>query len=42
MNLDPIVQVENGYEDEGELMLTTVRMGRANIYAYLMASHEEI
>lgn len=36
--LDPIVEVKNGYEDEGELMLTTVRMGRANIYAYLMAS----
>ncbi len=36
--LDPIVHVENGYDDEGELMLTTVRMGRANIYAYLMAS----
>ncbi|WP_064093815.1 SepM family pheromone-processing serine protease [Rossellomorea aquimaris] len=36
--LDPIVTVENGYEDKGELMLTTVRMGRANIYAYLLAS----
>lgn len=36
--LDPIVHVENGYQDDGELMLTTVRMGRANIYAYLMAS----
>ncbi|BCB03242.1 SepM family pheromone-processing serine protease [Bacillus sp. KH172YL63] len=36
--LDPIVHVENGFEDDGELMLTTVRMGRANIYAYLMAS----
>lgn len=36
--LDPIVHVENGDEDDGELMLTTVRMGRANIYAYLMAS----
>ncbi len=36
--LDPIVKVENGYEDKGKLMLTTVRMGRANIYAYLIAS----
>ncbi|MCA1062260.1 SepM family pheromone-processing serine protease [Rossellomorea sp. AcN35-11] len=36
--LDPIVKVKDGYEDEGELMLTTVRMGRANIYAYLIAT----
>jgi Lon-like protease len=36
--LDPIVDVEEGYEDSGELMLTTVRMGKANIYAYLIAS----
>jgi Lon-like protease len=37
-DLDPIIEVENGYEDEGRLMLTTVRMGKANIYAYLIAS----
>jgi Lon-like protease len=35
--LDPIVKVKNGDEDEGEFMLTTVRMGKANIYAYLIA-----
>ncbi|RIW36455.1 PDZ domain-containing protein [Bacillus salacetis] len=37
-DLDPIIEVEDGYEDEGKLMLTTVRMGKANIYAYLLAS----
>ncbi|MGR3763748.1 SepM family pheromone-processing serine protease [Rossellomorea sp. NS-SX7] len=36
--LDPIVKVKDGYDDEGEFMLTTVRMGKANIYAYLIAS----
>jgi Lon-like protease len=36
--LDPIVKVEDGFDDEGEFMLTTVRMGKANIYAYLIAS----
>ncbi|MEC1376049.1 SepM family pheromone-processing serine protease [Heyndrickxia sp. FSL K6-6286] len=35
--LDTVVQVENGYHDKGKLMLTTVRMGRANIYNYLLA-----
>lgn len=35
--LDSIVKVENGYEGKGSFMLTTVRMGRANIYSYLMA-----
>ncbi|MCA1053400.1 PDZ domain-containing protein [Rossellomorea aquimaris] len=36
--LDPIIEVKGGFEDQGEFMLTTVRMGRANIYAYLLAS----
>jgi Lon-like protease len=36
--LDPIVEVKDGYDDKGEFMLTTVRMGKANIYAYLIAS----
>lgn len=43
--LEPIVQVENGYEAEGSFMLTTIRMGRANIYSYLQAKlfdYEEI
>ncbi|WP_210363710.1 SepM family pheromone-processing serine protease [Bacillus sp. REN3] len=35
--LEPIIKVEGGYEEEGNFMLTTVRMGRANIYAYLIA-----
>ncbi|WP_240189809.1 SepM family pheromone-processing serine protease [Bacillus sp. P14.5] len=37
-DLDSIIEVENGFEDEGRLMLTTVRMGKANIYTYLIAS----
>lgn len=39
--LAEIVTVENGYEEEGSFMLTTVRMGRANIYSYLMAKFGE-
>lgn len=35
--LEPIIQVENGYEEEGSFMLTTVRMGKANIYSYAIA-----
>ncbi|MDQ1146822.1 PDZ domain-containing protein [Bacillus sp. SORGH_AS 510] len=35
--LGPIISVEDGYKDEGNFMLTTVRMGRANIYSYLEA-----
>lgn len=35
--LAPIIHVENGYEEEGSFMLTTVRMGRANIYSYALA-----
>ena len=37
-DLDPMIEVEGGFEDEGKLMLTTVRMGKANIYTYLIAS----
>ncbi|WP_456271641.1 SepM family pheromone-processing serine protease [Bacillus sp. AK031] len=37
-DLDPIIEVENGFKDEGTFMLTTVRMGKANIYTYLIAS----
>ena len=43
--LGPIITVEDGYKDEGNFMLTTVRMGRANIYSYLEAKlrkYEEI
>lgn len=35
--LGPIITVEGGDKDEGNFMLTTVRMGRANIYSYLEA-----
>jgi Lon-like protease len=35
--LAPIIEVENGYEEEGKFMLTTVRMGKANIYSYVIA-----
>lgn len=43
--LEPIITVEDGYKEEGNFMLTTVRMGRANIYSYLEAKirkYEEI
>lgn len=36
--LEPIIDVEGGHEEEGSFMLTTVRMGRANIYAYAIAT----
>jgi len=35
--LEPLVHVEHGDKDQGKLMLTTVRMGRANIAAYVLA-----
>ncbi|MHC0037283.1 SepM family pheromone-processing serine protease [Pseudoneobacillus sp. C159] len=35
--LHPIIKVENGYPENGSFMLTTVRMGKANIYSYLLA-----
>jgi Lon-like protease len=35
--LEPIIEVEDGYDEEGSFMLTTVRMGKANIYSYLWA-----
>lgn len=43
--LAPIITVENGYKEKGNFMLTTIRMGRANIYSYLEAKirkYEEI
>lgn len=43
--LAPIISVENGYKEKGNFMLTTIRMGRANIYSYLEAKirkYEEI
>jgi Lon-like protease len=35
--LEPIVEVEGGNEEDGSFMLTTIRMGKANIYAYGIA-----
>ncbi|MFT4416106.1 SepM family pheromone-processing serine protease [Fredinandcohnia humi] len=35
--LDPIINVENGYEEKGEFMLTTIRMGQANIFSFAWA-----
>ncbi|WP_070120212.1 SepM family pheromone-processing serine protease [Bacillus marinisedimentorum] len=35
--LDPIIEVTDGYEEEGAFMLTTVRMGQANILQYVWA-----
>ncbi len=43
--LAPIITVDDGYQEKGNFMLTTVRMGRANIYSYLeakMRKYEEI
>ncbi|MEH7093199.1 SepM family pheromone-processing serine protease [Neobacillus vireti] len=43
--LEPIITVDDGYKEEGSFMLTTVRMGRANIYSYLeakMRKYEEL
>lgn len=34
-DLGPYVKVENGDQDSGEFMLTTVSMSRANIYSYI-------
>jgi len=36
-DLKPLVHVEHGDRDAGTFMLTTVRMGRANVVAYLLA-----
>ncbi|MBA2874100.1 SepM family pheromone-processing serine protease [Thermaerobacillus caldiproteolyticus] len=35
--LEPLVHVKNGDHDKGSFMLTTVRMGRANLFSYLLA-----
>lgn len=40
--LSPIIEVENGYKEEnGDFMLTTVRIGPANIVQYAFASVSE-
>lgn len=35
--LEPIIEVEGGSDESGSFMLTTVVMGQANIYTYLLA-----
>lgn len=43
--LKPIITVKSGKKDKGNFMLTTVRMGQANIYSYAeakMSKFEEI
>lgn len=39
--LSPIIEVEGGYDESGSLMLTTIRMGRANIYSYVIAKYSD-
>ncbi|MCM3667638.1 PDZ domain-containing protein [Mesobacillus maritimus] len=39
--LEPIIEVDGGYDEEGSFMLTTIRMGRANVYAYILAKLDE-
>lgn len=44
-DLKPIISVKGGNKDKGNFMLTTVRMGQANIYSYAeakMSKYEEI
>jgi Lon-like protease len=35
--LDPLVHVKGGDQDDGDFMLTTIRMGRANVISYALA-----
>lgn len=35
--LEPIIEVTDGHDAEGSFMLTTVRMGRANLFSYIGA-----
>ncbi|MFS8652328.1 MAG: SepM family pheromone-processing serine protease [Caldibacillus sp.] len=36
MELSDVIEVENGSEANGEFMLTTIRLGKANIFSYFM------
>lgn len=36
--LEPIIEVDGGYEEEGSFSLTTVGFGRANIFSYTLAN----
>ncbi|MBA2878804.1 PDZ domain-containing protein [Anoxybacillus kamchatkensis] len=35
--LRPLVEVEGGYKEKGKFMLTTVRMGQANVFSFALA-----
>ncbi len=35
--LEDVISVENGYEEKGSFMLTTVQMGKANLFFYVWA-----
>lgn len=37
LELAPIIQVEGGFEEEGDFMLTTIRISGANLFSYLLA-----
>lgn len=39
--LSPIIEVEGGFKEKGSFMLTTVRMGQANIVQYIIAKFSE-
>lgn len=41
VELEPIIDVENGQEEQGTFMLTTVRMGEANAIGYAFAKMNE-
>lgn len=41
VELSPLVKIENGYAEQGTFMLTTVRMGRANVISYGFAKMNE-
>lgn len=37
MELSPMIKIEGGYEEDGSFLLTTVRMGDANVFYYAWA-----
>ncbi|TDL79985.1 SepM family pheromone-processing serine protease [Peribacillus frigoritolerans] len=36
--LEPIIEVDGGYDEEGSFSLTTVGFGRANLFSYVLAN----
>lgn len=39
--LEPIIEVDNGTDASGSFMLTTVKMGKANIFTYALAKFKD-